>query len=432
MRTFHRLRIALRASVALVLSAGPLPAVAQTYEFTVKAGKHDRRHTPVRLLLAESQVQANARPVLLERAQAAVVSDSSGRQWAAQLTRPQLLEKTAHRAGMVVRELHFVLPALKAGESVRLKAALSPEPPPSGGFAWKDEPGQFAELRFAGKPVLRYVCQPLDESNKDAREKTNTVYHHLYDPAGTRLVTKGPGGLYSHHRGLFFGFSRVTYGENQRADTWGCGGQAHESHEGFLAREAGPVLGRHAVKIAWHGQGKTVFAKEQRELSVYRVPGGQLVEFASRLATSGGKVKLDGDPQHAGFHFRAPQEVADADQKLTWYLRPDGKGRPGDTRNWDAKGRDPRCVNLPWNAMSFVLGGKRYTALYLDHPANPKEARYSERFYGRFGSYFEYELDDGKDLEIRYRLWLQEGEMTVAEAAAQSAAFVGPAEVVME
>ena len=33
--------------------------------------------------------------------------------------------------------------------------------------------------------------------------------------------------------------------------------------------------------------------------------------------------------------------------------------------------------------MSFVLDGKRYSVVYLDHPDNPKEARQSERTYGR-------------------------------------------------
>ena len=53
---------------------------------------------------------------------------------------------------------------------------------------------------------------------------------------------------------------------------------------------------------------------------------------------------------------------------------------------------DSGHADLPWNAMSFVLGGQRYTVAYLDHPNNPKEARYSERNYGRFGSYFEREV----------------------------------------
>jgi len=35
-------------------------------------------------------------------------------------------------------------------------------------------------------------------------------------------------------------------------------------------------------------------------------------------------------------------------------------------------------------------------------------------------------LDEGRDLLIGYRLWLQEGEMTVAQATALSADFAEP------
>ena len=76
--------------------------------------------------------------------------------------------------------------------------------------------------------------------------------------------------------------------------------------------------------------------------------------------------------------------------------------------------------------MSFVIGGQRYTAAYLDRPANPKEARFSERDYGRFGSYFVYELTKARPLVINYRIWLQKGEMTRKQVAALSADFVAP------
>jgi hypothetical protein len=105
----------------------------------------------------------------------------------------------------------------------------------------------------------------------------------------------------------------------------------------------------------------------------------------------------------------------------------DGVGKPGETRNWDPKTRKGP-VNLPWDAMSFVLGEQRYTVGYLDRPSNPKEARFSERDYGRIGSYFEYELDEDKPLEVSYRIWLQPGGATVGEIAAQSANFVEPVE----
>ena len=136
-----------------------------------------------------------------------------------------------------------------------------------------------------------------------------------------------------------------------------CGtAKGHQSHQQFMAQEAGPVLGRHLVRIGWHGQQREIFAEELRELTVYRVPTGLLVEFASRLDSTDGPVRLDGDPQHAGFHFRADNEVANSTKDLTYYLRPDGVGEPGETRNWP---NQSDFVNLPWNAMSFVLGDQR-------------------------------------------------------------------------
>ena len=89
-------------------------------------------------------------------------------------------------------------------------------------------------------------------------------------------------------------------------------------------------------------------------------------------------------------------------------------------------------VNMPWNAMSFDLGGKRYTVAYLDKPTNPKEARFSEREYGRIGSYFEYNLTKEKPLRVDYRLWLQEGQMTPDQVALKSADFVTPPQVTVK
>jgi len=71
--------------------------------------------------------------------------------------------------------------------------------------------------------------------------------------------------------------------------------------------------------------------------------------------------------------------------------------------------------NLPWNAQSIVVGGNRYTTLYLDHPSNPKPSFYSERDYGRFGSYFKSEITPTAPLFIQYRLNVIKGERSKNE-----------------
>ena len=72
--------------------------------------------------------------------------------------------------------------------------------------------------------------------------------------------------------------------------------------------------------------------------------------------------------------------------------------------------------------------GKRYTTLRINHPDNPKEARGSERDYGRFGDYFAFEVTPEKPLKVKYRVWVQPGEMTVEQCEAMAAAFVSPPE----
>ncbi|HKI31370.1 MAG TPA: DUF6807 family protein [Gemmataceae bacterium] len=427
-------------------------AAGQEFQVTVSAGKADRSNTPVCVPLSLSKDLANVGYL--------PIYTPDGKLLIGQLTSPGLLTQSVEPGkDEVRRDLHFILPALKANESVTLDVKIGPGTTARFKvFSWHDTPGQFTELRYdvrhkqevgsngdEQRPVLRYVYHAFDDSTKEKREETFKVYHHLFDPAGKEIITKGPGGLYTHHRGLFYGF-KATYeeadGTKVTADTWHCPPpsgdpkkpslEAHLAHEKIVSSDVGTVLGRHRVQIGWHGRNKERFAVEERELTVYNVPGGQLVEFASKLTPVKGKVKLDGDPQHAGFHFRAVNEVAvaaKAKKSGTYFLRPDGKGEPDSERNWPD---DKKMVNLPWNAMSFVVGDKRYTAAYLDRPTNPKEARYSERTYGRFGSYFVAECDEKKPLTVAYRLWLQEGEMTEDGVQARSADFVNPPAVTVK
>jgi len=389
-----------------------------SFDLTVDAGRHELRNVPVRVPMTRGQI-GNARIASVTLAR------TDGQLIPAQWTGPGL---TSSAAG----ELHFVLPHLAAGESVRLKATLSTQPASSrGGFTWHDQPGHHTELKFGERPILTYHYERLDESTPASRVRTYKVFHHVHAPNGDRIVTGGlnddPKVHSPHHRGIFYGFNRITYGNGKRADTWHCIDGAFQQHERFLASEQGAVLGRHRVEISWHGK-DAGFADEERELTVYNVPGGHLIEFASRLRSSSGRVRIDGDPQHAGFQFRAHNDVDAFTSRETIYVRPDGIGKPGETRNWDPQTRQGP-VNLPWNAMSFVLDGKRYTVAYLDHPGNPKEARFSEREYGRFGSYFEYTIEKDKPLAVNYRLWLQEGLMQPEEVAALSSSFLEPVKV---
>ncbi|HAY82189.1 MAG TPA: hypothetical protein DCY79_20480 [Planctomycetaceae bacterium] len=410
MRTSVTTWLLLASAFAFTLALAGPDVGAAPRSLTVHGGKQDQTNVVVRVPL-DTATPAGTVSVTLP----------DGRKIPGQITGPSLLETAAKG------ELWFVLPELKAGAKVALQVTDAKSPSDGSEFAWSDT-GKHAELAFANRPVMRYMYEALDKSTPERIGETYKVYHHVYDPRGKRFVTKGPGGKFPHHRGLFFGFNRISYGDGKRADIWHCRSGESQAHNAFVATETGPVLGRHRLEILWKGQDEKPFANELREMTAYHVPGGTLIEFSSRLTTLAGPVKLDGDPQHAGFQFRASQHVPDKTAKLTYYLRPDGKGQPGKFRNWSGKSKagdgNKEHVNLPWNALSFVIDDQRYTCCYIDRPQNPKEARFSERDYGRFGSYFEYQLTEDSPLQLNYRIWLQEGEMTVDEVNRLSSAFV--------
>jgi hypothetical protein len=409
------------ACMAACSLAGPsMFGASSSFELIVAAGRQERNNVPVRVPMPRDTIGN-------ERIASVALARPDGRSIPAQWTGPSL-------ASGARGELHFILPHLRAGEALRLSGTLSTQPAGGGGLAWHDHPGHHTDLTSGERKIVTYHYERLDESTHASRVRTYKVFHHVYSPNGKQLVTGGlnedPKVHSPHHRGIFYGFNRITYGHGQMADTWHCLDGAFQQHERFLASEEGPVLARHRVEISWHGK-ETAFALEERELTVYNVPGGHLIEFASRLRTTAGQVRIDGDPQHAGFQFRAHNDVDAYTTNQTIYIRPDGVGKAGETRNWDPQTRRGP-VNLPWNAMSFVLGANRYTVAYLDHPQNPKEARFSEREYGRFGSYFEYTIEKDKPLVVNYRLWLQDGLMKPEEVANLSNEFLEPVQATLQ
>lgn len=392
----------------------PAAAAAEPLTVTVTGGKTDQSNV---VCIAKLPAGSPANPIELKTADGTVIAS-------------QRVGRSVFDPIDETEYLVFVLPKVKAGETVALTPA-APRPDAQPRFAFAAEKDGQTDLTFDKRKVLSCF-----HPKRDAKDHYYTFkpFHNVFDPAkGEVMLTNtsaktAKDGQFPHHRGLFFGFNRISYGEKQTADIWHGTDNVYSQHLGFARQEMGGVLGRERSPVAWHGKDGKEFAREMREVTAYNVPGGTLIDWSTELSTKLDKVRLDGDPQHAGFHFRANQEVAKNGKENTYYLRPDGKGKPGEFRNWDAKGKNAQAVNLPWNALSMVTGGKRYTVLRINHPNNPKDTRGSERDYGRFGDYFEYDLTPDKPLKLRYRVWVQEGEMTVDQCNAMAAAFVTPPE----
>lgn len=288
-------------------------------------------------------------------------------------------------------------------------------------FSWHDTEGKHLDLKKGDRIIIRYQYEPIDASTPERRAETYKPFHHVYDWEGKETITKGAGGKFPHHRGIYYGFSRCSYTDKSgkefnKIDTWHCK-KAYQRHNYIMQQTADAEKANMISSISWFSNEGVEFAQEKRTMNVrFNEQEDLILDFFCFVAPLFPKMKLDGDPQHAGFQFRANNEVATSTAKQTYYIRPKtGKAEPGKTINWSAKNDTEATRNLPWKAMSFVTGGERYTTLYIDNKRNPKPARYGERDYGRFGSYFATEISQESPLIVQYTLIIRKGEMTPEE-----------------
>ncbi len=349
-------------------------------EVKVAAGKHARSATPVSVDL---ELPGGARRVVVE---------SPAGKSAGQL---ETLPSKKTRLWWIVEDL-----AAGAERVYRLK--LLPEKATGPSFAWKDSSGDHGaslDLVLGDRRVLRYMHTPFDPADV---EKTKKPFHHVFDPDGSQLITKGAGGLYSHHRGIYFGYNKCKVEGRGTFDVWHAHNGEHQAHRAVERTIEGPIVGGHVVRIHWKDRDGEPFVDEERRIVAFRQPDGMhLIEVSSTLKAVDRVVELDGDRQHAGLQFRAAQAVAE-NQKATRYVRPAAWSELDPAKQYnDAEHRD-----LPWNAIRYAIGDRSYTVAYLSDPANPGEAEFSERLYGRFGEFFRWRLSKETPLTVRYRFWI--------------------------
>ena len=388
--------------LSLVLAVS---ARANEFRVSVSAGGHDRHFVPLSVDLESGRENLAAIAVRGSQVEPAQLEDLG--------------------SGKV--RVWWILPELAAGQSMKYTIRLVPKGPVAQLFSWKDTSSAHAaslDLLLGKRAVLRYMYTPFDPQDV---EKTKKPFHHVFSPDGSRLITKGLGGLYPHHRGIYFGYNRCGVG-GKTYDTWHAKEGEHQIHVKVLRTGTGPVFGSHVVSIHWNDRQGKPFIGETRELIAFRQPEGEhLIEFRSTLQTTGRPVSLGGDRQHAGVQFRAAQYVAENSSE-TRYLRPaNWKHLPADKQ---FNGKDHK--DLPWNAIQFKVEDQTCTVAYLSDPENPDGAGFSERLYGRFGEFFPWQLRKDHPLSVRYRWWIKTGKVTREQIQERYEALARPPVVRLE
>lgn len=265
----------------------------------------------------------------------------------------------------------------------------------------KDTEGKHLDVVSNGKLLVRYMYEH-DTSSKERHHETYKPYLHVYDAEGRKPITKGAGGQFTHHRGIFIGWSKLQF-DGKSYDRWHMNG-GDIVHRKFLKKEAAGQVAVITSMTHWHDNEANPILDEERTMVVKegrRGPARLVIDFTSKLTASYGDVFLKGDPEHAGIQYRPANEV---DKTKTRYFFP-------------REGIDVRQErDLPWIAETYVVDGKTHSVVQMNHPENPKGTRHSAyRDYGRFGSFFEKEIRKGDSLTVNYQFVVIEGELPKRE-----------------
>jgi hypothetical protein len=269
------------------------------------------------------------------------------------------------------------------------------------GFALKDAPGRYLDVLLDGRIVARYMYA-FDKSTPAKLHETYKPYLHVFDADGQGPITKGPGGEFTHHRGIFIGWMRISAG-GKTYDRWHMKG-GEIVHQKFLVQKAGPEEATITSLTHWNDEAGRPIVEEERTMVFRRGPAPTrlLIDFTAKVAGSQGDIRLDGDPEHAGVQYRPANEV---DRTKTVYVLPKEKADPH------------KDLDYPWVGETYTLKGKLYSVVDLNHPDNPKNTHFSAyRDYGRFGAFFVRAVKQGEPLVVKYRFLVADGPMPATDA----------------
>ncbi len=247
------------------------------------------------------------------------------------------------------------------------------------------------------------------------------TYLHVYDEHGNQLTMSGMDsdgatlGRFPHHRGIFIGWNRI-HSDLGHDDLWHMRPGGRIELAGFEAK-AGPEAGTLDTSMHWRsrhaGDDANLLIVENRRLRIARPDHRTMVDFDTKL-TAQRDVRLEGDLQHAGVHYRAHHTVNDRANQTAYLWEPTG-----------IQDRGGRLISddLKWVQLVYPKGDNWYLVTQLNAPINPTE-ELSWRDYGRFGFFHKDKLAAGESRKLSYQFIIEPveapetpGRLTDAEQA---------------
>jgi len=272
----------------------------------------------------------------------------------------------------------------------------------------------------AGKPVLRYVRQPLEGELAPSVEGA-CYTHPLYTPAGEVVTEVGPKD-HPHHRGVFCAWVAVD-GE-QNGDWWGWGAKAPKENRLLLSREARMTAEDESsatlrVINSWRAEEVRVLG-ERVTLTVSAAPGCNVVDYEFKFTVGGRKDAVIAQNPFGGFCYRAlPRGEAVVTGPEGVMELPNSVFDRAET-NWPTA----KWYDLSYRSPVGTVNG----VTVMDHPNNPLSTWHVVRNIHMLNPCMVAEgphtLLFGEPLYLRYRVVAHDGPINSVDVDALYEAFV--------
>ena len=392
-----------RLVLALLLMTAPQTSFAKDYTLTVTARDSECIEVPLRAVI-EKPDPANFAGAVLKRGGVSV---------------PAQVRKLGAKA-----EVTFVVDSLKKGESAKYELTLeTARRHPADPNVAITESGKNLEIKINGQPFTVY----------DTTTGPNKPYFYpVFGPGGKRITRRYPVELvegedrdHPHHRGMWF-----THGEVSGDDYWSEAAKAAATfNRGFEEIISGPVYGYFRARTDWIGNDGKKDAEDTREVWVYNVKNGRLLDFSATVRATTGPVEF-GDTKEGAFGIR----LADS-------MRVKGGG--GHIQNSNGvKDADTWAKRAEWVDYYGPVDGETVGVAIFDHPQNFRHPTYWHvRDYGLFAvnpfgvhdfvkgetkGVGDFTIPNGGFQTFRYRVFIHKGSTSEANVPAVWAGYSQP------
>ncbi len=290
----------------------------------------------------------------------------------------------------------------------------------------------YCDILYGDTKVLRYnhAVVPPPAGQSDLYKRSGFI-HPLWSPAGS-VLTNIHAPDHIHHLGIWMPWTHTEF-EGKSVDFWNLKeGQGTVRFVKYLATTDGPVYGGFQVEqehVALKtAEGEKVVLKEEWDVRVYNVGGpGKgywLWDFKSTQRCVADSPLRQVEYRYGGFGFRG---AAEWDEQTAEYLTSEGKTR-----------KDGHATRARWCDTSGKIKEWEGVTFY-SHPGNfrhPEPMRIwpeGQVFFNWAPSQAgDWEMKPGEDHVFRYRLYVHEGKVNVADAERIWADYAEPPKVTIE